>query len=303
MPRNHLQDRLLRGEIVLLDGAMGTELERRGVMTALPLWSAQALLDAPDVVRAVHEEYVAAGADVITACTFRTTPRAMAKARMRDEADRLTGMAISLAREARDRAGAGRGVWIAGSMAPLEDCYRPDLAPDEEAAAAEHADQASRLARSGAEFLLIETMNTVAEARAAIRGAKATGLPVLASFICRSGAELLGGEALEAAARMAASEGADAVLVNCVPVETAGPCLETLARTIPATARGCYPNAGAPDMGSERWAFDPELTPERLAEAADGWLARGAQIVGGCCGSGPAHIAALRAALPPVLLE
>jgi S-methylmethionine-dependent homocysteine/selenocysteine methylase len=310
MPRNRLPDRLLRGEIVLLDGAMGTELERRGVATPLPLWSAQALLDAPDTIRAIHEEYVGAGAEVITACTFRTTPRALAKARMRDEADRLTALAISLAREARDRAGAGRDgggagreVWIAGSMAPLEDCYRPGLAPGERAAAAEHADQAGRLARSGAEVFLIETMNTIAEARAAIRGAKATGLPVLASFICQSEAEILGGEPLGEAARMAASEGADAVLVNCVPVEMAAGCLDTLARAIPATARGCYPNAGAPDLGAERWKFDLALTPERLAEAAQGWLSRGAQVVGGCCGTGPAHIAALRSALPPVLLE
>ncbi len=302
MPRNHVQERLVRGEIVLLDGAMGTELERRGVATPLPLWSARALRDAPDVVRAVHEEYVEAGADVLTAATFRTTPRSLAKAGLMDEADRLTGLALSLAREARERAGAGRDVWIAGSIAPLEDCYRPDLAPSEEVAEREHAEQAARLARGGCDLILVETMGTIAEARAAVRGAKATGLPVLVSFICASPDLLPGGESLADAARALEAHRPDAILVNCVPAGIAVGCLETLARATPVP-RGCYPNAGAPDLERGAWEFDPSAGPEWFAGRALEWLGRGAQIIGGCCGTGPAHIRALRATLPPVLLE
>ena len=94
MALDPIQARLTRGDIVLLDGAMGTELERLGVPTALPLWSAQALLDAPDRVRQVHESYVQAGADVITSATFRTTPRSLKKAGRESEADRLTTLAV-----------------------------------------------------------------------------------------------------------------------------------------------------------------------------------------------------------------
>jgi S-methylmethionine-dependent homocysteine/selenocysteine methylase len=130
MAKHPLHQRLERGELVLLDGALGTELERRGAATPLPLWSAQAILDAPDTLRQVHEDYGRAGADVLAAATFRTTPRFMAKAgRPASDADRLTGAAIRLAAEGRERAGAGRQVWIGGSLGPLEDCYRPGDAP------------------------------------------------------------------------------------------------------------------------------------------------------------------------------
>jgi S-methylmethionine-dependent homocysteine/selenocysteine methylase len=302
MPLDPLQARLTRGEIVLLDGAMGTELERLGVETKLPLWSAQALLDAPDRVREVHEAYVTAGADVITAATFRTTPRALGKAGIAADADRLTALAIGLAREARERVAPGRDVRIAGSMAPLEDCYQPDLAPGSTDAEREHRNQAERLARWGAELLLVETMGTTAEAAAAVRAARGTDLPVWVSFICRSGTELLCGEPLAGAVRTVAALEPDAVLVNCVPAAIATECLEVMGRAA-ALTRGCYANAGSPDLGRSTWCFDPEMTPERFAEAAAGWIQRGAQIVGGCCGTGPDHIRALRDALPPVLME
>jgi len=297
-----MKSRLIRGELLLLDGAFGTELERRGLDTALPLWSAKALFDAPDAVRAIHEEYVRAGADILSSNTFRATPRALAKAGKAGEAERLVERAVALAREARERAGSGRAALVAGVMAPLEDCYRPDLAPPPEQAEQEHAEQAVRLARAGVDLLLIETMNSIAEARAAVRGAKPTGLPVLVSFICRSDREILSGEPLADAVRAVEPFKPDAVLVNCVPPELAGACLEAIGR-ITRVPSGCYANAGSPDTERGIWRFDPAWTPERFAASAAGWVARGAQIVGGCCGTGPEHIRALRAALPPVLVE
>jgi S-methylmethionine-dependent homocysteine/selenocysteine methylase len=302
MAPDPLRARLTRGDIILLDGALGTELERLGVSTSLPLWSAQALLDAPDRVRDVHESYIQAGADVITSATFRTTPRALKKAGLAAEADRLTKLAIELAKEARDRAAPGREVRIAGSMAPLEDCYKPELSPAAPDAEREHRDQAERLARAGAELLLIETVGTAAEAAAAVRAARTTDLPVWISFLCKSGTELMSGEPLASAVRLVTTLTPDAVLVNCVPVAIATECLEVMGRAS-ALPYGCYANAGSPDMGRSTWCFDPEMTPERFAEAAAGWLQRGAQIVGGCCGTGPDHIRALRDALPPVLME
>ncbi|TMQ61216.1 MAG: homocysteine S-methyltransferase family protein [Candidatus Eisenbacteria bacterium] len=272
MSRNNFRSRLNRGELILLDGAMGTELERRGIPTPLPLWSAAALLDHPDQVREIHEDYVRAGADVITADTFRTTPRALEKAgRAREEARVLTQRAVA-------------------------------LTPDAELALREHTEQASFLARCGVDLILAETMNSIAEAMAAVRGAKATGLPVLVSFICKDGREVLSGESLEDAVRAVEPLKPDAVLVNCVGPETAAECLLTMGRAT-RVPLGCYPNAGEPDLDKRAWCFDPSWTPERFAEVAGTWLARGAQIIGGCCGTGPEHIRALRLALPPVLVE
>ena len=302
MIHNPLKSRLNRGELIVLDGAMGTELTRRGVPTPLPLWSAQALLDAPDTIRAIHEEYVAAGADIITANTFRATPRTLAKAGRAGEAERLVELAVGLAREAAVRTRGARDVLVAGALAPLEDCYRPDLAPEPPVAEREHAEQAVRLARQGVDLILIETMNNTAEAKAALRGAKAAGVPVLVSFICKSAREIVSGELLADAVAAVEPFKPDAILVNCVAPGTVADCLGEMSRAT-RLPLGCYPNAGEPNMAEGTWRFDPQWTPERFAEAAAGWVARGAQIVGGCCGVGPDHIRALRLALPPVLVE
>jgi enediyne biosynthesis protein CalE2 len=297
-----LRNRLLRGEIVLLDGALGTELARRGIPTPLPLWSAEAVLSAPDVVRQIHEEYIQAGADIITANTFRGTPRTMRKAGRGADAQRALERAVALAREARHRVGGSRAVIVAGAIAPLEDCYRPDLAPPSEAAEREHAELAVMLARAGADAILIETMNTIGEACAAVHAAKPTGLAILVSFICRNEQELLSGEPLAEAVRAVEAWNPDAVLVNCTPPDVVRGCLDTLA-VATRLPRGAYANAGAPDMDGGGWRFDPEWEPERFARAASEWVRRGAQIVGGCCGTTPDHIRAIRAALPPVLVE
>ena len=314
MTASALTARLTRGEIVLLDGALGTELERRGVETVLPLWSARALLDAPERVREIHEEYVRAGADVLTANTFRTTPRTLGKSALgagvgkvgadlvRAEADRLSALAVSLAAEARSRSASGRDVWIAGSIAPLEDCYHPELMPDLETAEREHREQALRLERAGADVLLVETMNSVGEAVAALRGAKATALPVFVSFLCRGPGEIWNGERLADGVAALLPLRPDAILVNCESSEIAAACLLTLAAATNLPI-GCYPNAGSPDMDGGRWQDDPACTPERFAEGAGTWIRLGAQIVGGCCGTTPDHIRAMRAALPPVLVE
>lgn len=302
-PLDPLRARLVRGEVVILDGAMGTELDRRGVKTPLPLWSAQALLDAPEVVRAIHEDYLRAGADVITTNTFRTTPRTMRRAgRKEEEAVRLTRLAVDLARQARSAVVRGREVWIAGALAPLEDCYQPELAPEFDVAAAEHGVQAARLAAAGVDLLLVETMNSITEAVVATRAAVATGLPVFVSFIARSEREIWSGEGLDDAVRAVDDFHPDAILVNCVPAETAERCLETMARET-QTPIGCYPNAGHPDFDHGTWRHDDEKTPEWFAAHAMSWLRRGALVVGGCCGTGPGHIRALREVVPPVLVE
>src|SRR5687767_971827 len=159
---------LLADGVVLLGGACGTELLRRGVPTPLPLWSTAALDTHPDVVREIHADHVRAGARLVTANTFRTDKRTLGKAGQAARARELTKKAVLLAREGVGRAEPRRPVFVAGSIAPLEDCYRPDLVPDATSLRVEHAVKVGNLVAAGAPLALVETMNTVREAVAAL---------------------------------------------------------------------------------------------------------------------------------------
>lgn len=282
--------------IQILDGAMGTELARRGVDTGLPLWSANALLTTPDVVKQIHVDYLRAGAHIITANTFRTNPRALARAGLADRARALTWLAVDLARQAirdfRATQPAARAL-IAGSVAPVEDCYSPWLVPGDTELEAEHGELARNLAEAGCDLILVETMNTLREAVIAARAAAATGLPVWVSFTLNARNDLLSGESLRETARAVLSVKPEALLVNCVPVvQAAGAVVALRAATDGARVRlGMYANAGHIDEGE--WSMAHGVTPEAYAEAATEWLAAGASIIGGCCGTSPEHIARL----------
>ncbi len=287
-----LAHRLREDRPVLLDGATGTELERRGIPSPLPLWSAHALLTAPEEVRAVHRAYVSAGAEVLCANTFRTQRRTLSTAGLGDRAGALTRLAVDLAREA--AGDAPRPVFVVGSAPPLLDCYRPDLTPPDRELLPEHAEHARNLATAGVDAILAETHHTIREACAALRGAAEAGVPAMASFVCRDGAELLSGEPLAAALRAVAPFEPIAVMVNCLPPEHVPPCLPVLA----AAGRpfGVYANLGEPDpvQGFARAALRGRASPAGYAAEAVRWLRAGARLVGGCCGTGPDHIRALR---------
>jgi S-methylmethionine-dependent homocysteine/selenocysteine methylase len=274
-----LRERLAMGPTLLLDGATGTELEARGVDCRLPLWSAHALLSARDALLDVHRSHVAAGAEIVTANTFRTQRSVLASAGLADRAPRLCAEAVDLAR-------ASGASWVAGSVAPLRDCFQPELVPDSETLEREHADHCHNLARCGVDLLLVETHNCVREASIATSQARATGVPVITSFVCRDGAHTLAGEAITDALAAAIAAGANGVAVNCVPHRSASLAIPSLrACGVPF---GVYPNVGI--MGSDR---DDALTPGDFAMAARSWLDAGAAFIGGCCGASPAHIRAL----------
>jgi S-methylmethionine-dependent homocysteine/selenocysteine methylase len=299
-----LTDLLERNQTLVLDGAMGTELQRRGVDTGLPLWSARALLTAPETVLRIHREYAEAGADILTANTFRTTPRTLMKEGFEslragspratspsDRAEDLTALAVALARKAAEEV-AGRTVLVAGSLAPLEDCYRPDLVPSDRELEEEHRAQAVRLARAGVDFILLETMGTIREAVAAAVAARETGNEVAVSFICGKNGKLLGGEALNDAVRVLARLKPAVLSLNCVPLDWVEPALEALASAWPGP-RAVYANAGRPeDLDSGE--ITTAVTPAEYAVHAKDWLETGVRIVGGCCGTAPDHVRALR---------
>jgi len=285
-----LATRLETGPPLLLDGATGTELERRGVPTGLPLWSAPALIEHPQVVEAIHADYVAAGAEVLTANTFRTQRRTLERGALAGRAAELTERAVALARNAADGAGAGARVYVLGSAPTLEDCYRPDLVPDDETLAREHAEHALHLAAAGVDAVLVETMNTIREALAALRAARRAGVPALVSFVCWEGARLLSGEPLSAALDAVAAEDPLAVGVNCLPPSNVPACLETLAaQPLPFAV---YANLGEPD-DETGFTRSEDCSPTAFATRAATWVDGGARIVGGCCGTEPGHIRAV----------
>lgn len=289
---------------IILDGAVGTELTRRAVDTRLPLWSAGAIISAPHVLRQIHADYLRAGAEIITANTFRTHRRNLAKAGLDHRARDLTRKAVEIAQSsirARTRPldpARFQPRYVAGSMSPLEDCYSPELVPPQAECEREHHEMARHLAEAEVDLILVETMNTIREAQAAVTAARATGLPVLCSFVCRTDGRLFSGEAVTEAVQAVGPLGVVGLLINCTPSaaihEPFGElrqALQTLA--VPPPITGAYANIGHTDdvVG---WTNTADVAPLEYAQLAAGWLKQGANLVGGCCGTTPAHIAALR---------
>ncbi len=274
------------GGPLLLDAALGTELARRGAPSAPPLWSARAVLETPDLVVAVHRENVAAGADVLTAATFRTQPALLGSA-ARD----ATRRAVDLAREA---AAARPGVLVAGSIAPVADCWRPDLVPSDAELARLHALHVEALAAGGADLLLLETFGTAREWLAAARAASASGLGVVACATTGEDGALLSGEPLGEAARSLLELPSPPVAlgVNCVPARRLAASLVRLAAAAPGVPLAAHGNTGLP-IDEAAGLFAEPISPEEYAAVAAGWASLGARLVGGCCGTTARHVAAL----------
>ncbi len=283
-----ISQRLLTGPPLLLDGAIGTELNRRGVDTRLPLWSTWALLEAPEVLAAIHRDYVTAGAEILTTNTFRTHRRSLQKADLGSRAADLTARAVSIARQAADER---PGVWVAGSVAPLEDCYEPESVPDDRALEDEHREIVAHLHQAGVDLLLVETMNSIREAVAATEAALETGLPTIVGVVCGREPFLLSGEPVGEAASVLSSLGPAAIVVNCTPTPDIHISLqEVMCSTDLPT--GAYGNVGYADE-EQGWVNTDSVEPIAYARHAAGWLQMGARLVGSCCGTGPAHTAEL----------
>lgn len=257
-------------EITVLDGPMGTQLEARGIALPPPLWSASALTTAPALVRELHRAYADAGATVHTANTFRTRRRSS------PTWSDLAATAVRLAREA-----VPADHLVAGSLAPLEDCYRPDLSPPNPAP--EHRELARHLADLGVDLLLCETFPHVGEALVAVEEAVATGVPTWVAFTAGFRGDLMTPAEMGRGATEAVRRGAIAVLVNCTPARTTLACVERLADA--GVPFGAYANGGEDFRGPDG--------PARYADLAETWVRAGATLVGSCCGTGPEHVRAL----------
>nr|HMQ57957.1 homocysteine S-methyltransferase family protein [Rhizobiaceae bacterium] len=284
--------------ITLTDGGMGQELLHRTGATPTPLWSAQALIDHPDVVRGLHLDFITAGARVITLNTYAATPERLAREGVGEMFDTLQDRAMDAAETARDEAGVS-DVAIAGCLPPLFGSYQPELRlPFDETLEIYRrivAQQAERVA-----LILCETMASAVEGLAAATAACESGKPVWLSWtLADKGApRLRSGETLAAAAEAVAHLPLAARMVNCSwpeAVDRALPELAALGGTVGAYANG-FTAVEALKLGGTVDVLEArkDLGPDSYADFALGWVRQGAAIVGGCCEVGPEHIARLR---------
>ncbi len=278
----------------LLDGGLGQELIARHPGNPTGLWSTQVLLEAPQTVRGVHDDYFAAGAEVATTNTYAIHHDRLLEAGLDDRFGELHIAACELAARARDAHGSGQ---VAGSLGPLGWSYRPDLAPPAEQAAELYAEIA-RIHADLVDFFLCETMCSVDQARGCVLGARVQNKPVwlAVSVDDNDGSLLRSGEPLRDLLPLLAETAPEAVLVNCsVPeaLDTAIPIL--LGSGLPV---GGYANGFVNITGSfaqkgatvDELAARKDLDPSQYADFAQGWVDAGASIIGGCCEVGPAHI-------------
>ncbi len=285
---------LAAGKTVLLDGAMGSELHRRGVKTSLPLWSASALYSSPEQVEAVHQDYCRAGASIITTNTFRTNVRVLQNNPDGHTSHSLTVRACELAHSAREKSGRS-DVLIGGCIAPVEDCYEPENVPPNSELEDEHSALADSLAAGKVDFVFIETMNCVREAEIAARAAVKAGLHFGVCFVADHDGKLLSGEDFGTAVEAIRSLAPLFVGVNCVPPRKIDPSLEALKASAGDFPLAVYANGGGSPSDDEGWEFGEEGTEaQQYAEEALKWQSSGYQLIGGCCGTTPAYIEALR---------
>jgi S-methylmethionine-dependent homocysteine/selenocysteine methylase len=305
-PLHTIERDVAAGKIIVIDGATGTELERRGAAMNDKAWSAMATLTDPELLRGVHEDYIRAGARVITANTFSTNRNMLEPAGLGSRFEELNRRAVELARQARDRTGTVERVAVAGSMShqiPIvagADQRDAHSVPPAEVAEANFREMAELLAASGVDLILTEMMSDPELANPAIAAAVATGLPVWVGFSVRAGQS--GAPVAYARPELSAAEMLEAIPLDGIraagvmhsKVNTIAPTVELL------KARWTGPLMAYPDSGyfkMPHWQFADIIPVDDFVAYSRQWIAAGVQIVGGCCGLGIEHIEALTASL------
>lgn len=294
----------------ILDGGMSRELLRLGAELKQPEWSALALINSPEIVRQVHEEFIAAGADVITTNSYALVPFHIGEERFSKEGPALIRLSGELARQAAEKA--GRPVTVAGGLPPIFGSYEPEnfdpsRVQDYLSVLVENLD-------AYADVWLGETLSLIAEGEAVRVAVKDTGKPFWISFTLADdeaqvqGGEpkLRSGETVADAALWAAGSGADALMFNCAKPEV----MEAAVRTASAIFKekgvsieiGVYANAfeaDADDSAANEGLHETrkDLTDDAYSRFACNWADAGASFIGGCCGIGAAHIHTLAGVL------
>jgi len=297
-----LKQRLDAGETLILDGATGTELQRRGAKMDATAWSAPVVLDDPQLLTEIHADYIRAGADIVTANTFSASRMLLAPGGYGDRVEEIIRRSVEVAQQARTLAAAGRPVAVAGSISHMVPVVQganrtdPTRLPSD-AEIGESVDElAQTLKKSGADLIILEMMNRPNRIKLALKAALATGLPVWYGMSARAGKD---GRALSFDSTVDAPLEPIISLIPASGVDVAGfmhtnaeIMLEAL-KPLRAVFKGplmAYPDSGYFEM--PEWRFVDVITPERLERFFLDWLEAGVQVIGGCCGLTAEHIEA-----------
>lgn len=286
------RQRLAQSRPLVADGATGTNLQQRGLKPGTPpeVW----LFERPEMIIGLHEDFLRAGADILLTCSFGANPLRLAETPLAGRAAEVNTRAVQLAQQAiAGLSDLGRPVYIAGSMGPIGQLLKPLGPLEPEQVQAAYAEQAQALVQAGVDLLVIETQFDLAEAGAALQGARqVSDLPVVLSFSYDRGTRtMMGVKPAQMAAHFNESQ-VDLLGINCGrSLEENFQALQELLR---ATEKLIWfkPNAGLPRSDGQGGSIY-DVTPDQMGAAARQWLAAGerVRVIGGCCGTSPAHLA------------
>jgi len=287
---------LAAGDLVLIDGATGTDIERRGVPMVQNAWCGASHLTHPDDVRAVHVAHIQAGAQMIVANTYASSRHLLAYADMEPHFEELNRRGVEIAREARDQADAPH-VLVAGSMSTST---QGGEFPDVEVARRNFLEQGKILADAGADLIVLEMMREIDHTEACLAGALATGLPVWMGLSCyvEDGVPWLwaGTDTLDAFMQRFADAPVEVLSIMHTETDDVDICLDVVEQYWSGPI-GVYAQSGV--FEHPVWRFIDVISPTDYAAACRRWVDRGVQVIGGCCGIGHEHIAHLHQTLTP----
>ncbi len=300
-----LQDKLDAKRIVIMDGGTGTEISRRGVtIDSSSSWSADANITFSGMVRDIHRDYILAGAEIITTNTFSSSRATLATGGLSAQTEEINEQSVRLAMDARKSCDAEDTIVIAGSMSAFEPKGQPAIIPSYEDALEDYREQVKILAGAGVELIVLEMFSRTVDLKAAIEAATETSLPIWVGLSCESydGQIYLGlsgrhaGETISDAVIASLSPNVKAFCIMHSPPQVTADALREL-KTCTSLPIGAYAHGGSID---DEKGQAPKVSgggqslagtdPEKYLAYAHEWVACGATIIGGCCGTTPEHI-------------
>ena len=286
----NLKARLANGELILIDGGTGSEAERQGATMITGAWSGAAAMTFPDIVRSVHEQFIASGAEVIFANTYASSRHVLAQVDREHEFEAMNQAGVRLALEARDNANAPHVV-VSGSMSTTE---QGGEFPPHDVALRNYIDQAKIQIDCGVDMIALEMMRNLDTTRSILEATADVDVPLWLGMSCvmRDGVpSLYFDDTLEDAIAMVKEYDIELLAVMHTETNIVDACLDVVDEHWEGPV-GVYAQVG--DWNGTNWTYDDTVTPEAHAELNKRWVERGVQVIGGCCGIGPEHIAALK---------
>ena len=300
MTYNLIKQRLENNDIIILDGAIGAELEKKGAKMHKDLWCGTCSVESPDLVKKVHEEYILAGADIITTNTYATTPIAMKQYGFDNQISEFNKKSVQLAKE--EVKNTNKDVAIAGSVSTFGSLYKYGL----EAMKPGFKEQLNILSNEGVDLIILEAMSSQADiVETIIECSSQTKLPVWLSISCvindNTNKVMLGYndtvdtdtnvyEDFETSIDNFSKIHQGPILIAHSDIEVTGQASKIAKKKFNGVL-GAYPNRG--HYEKPHWKFVDNITPSEYLEKAKSWVGNGTQIIGGCCGVGVEEIKAI----------